>query len=108
MAAAGAVASAVPGAPGLIRRVVSDDGRVFWRNPQVSQREALLVAVVLFPAAKVSDVALAPQQTRPSFRGLHHGVVYAHRKDNDLSVIPGSKVSSTMRTFAGAVQRRRC
>jgi hypothetical protein len=87
MAAAGAVASAVPGAPGLIRRVVSDDWRVFWRNPQVSHEplEALLVAVVLFPAAKVSDVALAPQQTRPSFRGLHHGVVYAHRKDNDLS-----------------------
>jgi hypothetical protein len=24
---------------------------------------------------KVSDVALAPQQTRPPFRGLHHGII---------------------------------
>jgi hypothetical protein len=39
--------------------------------------EALLVAVVLFPAGKVSDVALASQQTSPSFRGLHHGVIDA-------------------------------
>ena len=55
-------------------------------NAQVSHQplEALLVAVVLFPAGEVSDVALAPQQTRPGFRSLHHGVVYAHRKENDL------------------------
>jgi two-component system, NtrC family, sensor kinase len=42
------------------------------------------VLIVLPPAGEVSDVALAPQQTRPSFRGLHHGVVYAHRKKNEL------------------------
>jgi hypothetical protein len=41
---------------------------------------------VFFPAGKVSDVALAAQQTRPSFRGLHNGVIYAHGKENDLLV----------------------
>jgi len=46
--------------------------------------EALLVAIVLFPTGKVSDVALTAQQTSPTFRGLHHGVIYAHRKQNDL------------------------
>ena len=55
-------------------------------NAQVTHKpvEAPLVAVVFFPAGEVSDVALAPQQTRPSFRSLHHGVVYAYRKGNDL------------------------
>ena len=37
--------------------------------------EALLVAIVLlFPAGEVADVALFGQQTRPGFRGLHHGI----------------------------------
>jgi hypothetical protein len=31
----------------------------------------------------------------------------AMRRATRLTVIPGSKVSSTMRTFSGAVQRRR-
>jgi hypothetical protein len=55
-------------------------------DTQVSHQplEALLVAIVLFPAGEVADVALAPQQTRPSFRGLHHGIIYAHRKENGL------------------------
>jgi hypothetical protein len=55
-------------------------------NTQVSHQplEALLVAIVLFPAGEVADVALAPQQTHPGFRGLHHGSVYAHREENDL------------------------
>src|SRR6516225_3700396 len=38
-------------------------------DPQIAHEpvEALLVAVVLFPASKVSDVALSPQQASPSF-----------------------------------------
>ena len=38
-------------------------------NAQVSHQplEAFLVVIVLFPAAEVADVALAPQQTRPGF-----------------------------------------
>src|SRR6516162_9096596 len=41
-------------------------------NAQIAHEpvEAALVAVVLFPAGKVSDVALAPQPASPSFRGL--------------------------------------
>jgi hypothetical protein len=44
-------------------------------NAQIAHEplETLLVAVVLFPAGEVSDVALTPQQTRPGFRGLYHG-----------------------------------
>jgi hypothetical protein len=37
--------------------------------------EALLVAIVLFPAAKVADVAVAPKQTSPTFRGPHQGII---------------------------------
>src|SRR5262245_43662368 len=53
-------------------------------NAQITHEpvKAHLVAVVLFPAGKVSDVALAPQQASPSFRGLHHSVIYPHRKEN--------------------------
>src|SRR5262249_40019133 len=55
-------------------------------NAQIAYEplEALLVAVVLFPAGEVSDIALTPQQASPTFRGLHHGVVYAYRKQNDI------------------------
>jgi hypothetical protein len=57
---------------------------------------------VLFPAGKVSDVGLAPQQTSPSFRSLHHGVIYAHRKENDLlacaapAMTPSDKISNNL------------
>ena len=55
-------------------------------NAQIAHEplETLLVAVVLFPAGEVSDVALTPQQTRPGFRGLHHGIIYTQGKENDL------------------------
>src|SRR5215831_13236326 len=56
----------------------------------------------LFPAAGRSQTALRHQPTP----GEQLGATPCRRATR-LTVIPGSKVSSTMRTFSGAVQRRR-
>ena len=49
---------------------------------QYQPLEALLVAIVLFPAGEVAYVALVPQQTRPGFRSLSGGSNIAADKDS--------------------------
>ena len=58
-------------------------------NAQIAHEplETLLVAVVLFPAGEVSDVALTPQQTRQAPRSPSR-LIYTQGKENDLLACP--------------------